>query len=62
MSTKETLNLQLKRSPIGTTERQRATLRALGLGRVGTSSSVKADPATLGRIRRVQHLLKVDGK
>lgn len=53
------LKLTLRRSPIGTTQRQRQTLRGLGLTRVGKTVIVRDGDATQGRIRAVQHLIEV---
>jgi large subunit ribosomal protein L30 len=55
------LKITLVRSPIGQTERQRATLRGIGLTRVGRTV-VRSDTAPLrGMIEKVQHLVKVEG-
>jgi large subunit ribosomal protein L30 len=59
MSETSMIKVRLVRSPIGCTDRQRQTLRALGLSRVGRSAVVQNDPATQGRIRVVQHLIEV---
>jgi large subunit ribosomal protein L30 len=48
------------RSQIGQTERHRGTLRALGLGRIGRSTEREAGPETLGMLRKVSHLVKVE--
>ena len=53
------LKLTLVRSPIGTIERVRQTLRALGLNRVGKTVIVHDNLPTQGRIRRVAHLIEV---
>lgn len=47
-------------SEIGGTERQRATLRCLGLRRRGSQSTVPNTPQTRGRIRAVAHLVRVE--
>jgi large subunit ribosomal protein L30 len=52
-----TIHIKLVRSPIGTTERVRQTLKGLGLGKVGSSRRLKVSPAVLGMIRRVAHLV-----
>jgi large subunit ribosomal protein L30 len=55
------IKITLVRSPIGQTERQRATLRGLGLTRVGRTV-VRSDTApTRGMITKVQHLIRVEG-
>ena len=48
------------RSAIGTQQTHRGTLRALGLGRIG-SSTVREDSDQLkGQLRRVSFLVKVE--
>lgn len=56
----KTIKLTLVGSPIGQTERQRGTLRGLGLTRVGKTVTVRGDAPTLGMIRKVAHLLRVE--
>ncbi len=53
------LKITLTRSPIGCTQRQRQTLRGLGLTRVGKTVIVHANEASRGRIRAVAHLVEV---
>jgi len=53
------LKVRLTRSPIGTTQRQRQTLRGLGLTRVGKTVIVRDNEPTRGRIRAVGHLVEV---
>ena len=53
------LKITLRRSPIGCTERQRRTLRALGLTRVGKTVIVRDNQPVQGRIRTVGHLIEV---
>jgi len=50
----------LKRSPIATSPRQRATLRGLGLTRIGKAVLLKDSPAMRGMIRTVAHLVAVE--
>lgn len=54
------LKVTLVRSAIGSTERQRATLRALGLTRRGKTVSVTDTPEARGRLRKVAHLVGVE--
>jgi large subunit ribosomal protein L30 len=49
------------RSGIGFDRRQRATLRGLGFRRLGQTVEVADTPAVRGMIRKVSHLLKVEG-
>ena len=53
------LKVTLTRSAIGSDQRQRATLRGLGLTRIGRTVIVHDTAPTRGRIRRVQHLVEV---
>lgn len=47
-------------SPIGRKPGQKETLVGLGLHRMNASREHTATPETLGRIRKVKHLLKVE--
>ena len=49
------------RSAIGQTKAHRGTLRALGLGRIGSSAEQKESPELDGMLRKVAHLVKVEG-
>jgi len=60
MAEAKTVKVTLVGSPIGQTQRQRQTLRGLGLTRRGTTVVVRADGPTLGMIGKVQHLLRVE--
>jgi large subunit ribosomal protein L30 len=53
----ETIHVKLVRSPIGTKERVRQTLKGLGLGKVGSSRVLKITPEVIGMLRRVAHLV-----
>jgi len=48
------------RSAIGTKPKQRGTLRALGLGRIGRVNTLPDRPEIRGMIARVPHLLEVE--
>ena len=48
------------RSAIGTKPKQRGTLRALGLGRIGRSNTLPDRPEIRGMIDRVPHLISVE--
>ena len=54
------LRITQTRSQIGETERHRGTLRALGLGRIGKSTEREDSPETLGMLRKVRHLVKIE--
>jgi large subunit ribosomal protein L30 len=47
------------KSGIGSTERQKRTLEALGLGKMNRVVEVEATPQVLGMINKVKHLVKV---
>jgi large subunit ribosomal protein L30 len=55
-------DIKLKRSLIGCTESQRATVAALGLRKVGSKATLADNPANRGQIFKVQHLLEVTPK
>jgi large subunit ribosomal protein L30 len=48
------------RSGIGRPADQRATLRGLGLTRMGRTRVLKDTPQVRGMIRKVQHLVRVE--
>ncbi len=54
------LKVTLKKSVIGYNKKQRATVKALGLGKVGSSVLQAESPAVLGMIGKVPHLLAVE--
>ncbi len=54
------LKITLTRSVIGYNQRQRATVRALGLNKVGSSCLQAPSDSVLGMIRSISHLVKVD--
>ena len=55
----ETIKVKLVRSPIGTNNRVRETVRGLGLSKVGSERELKRTPAVEGMIRRLKHLVEV---
>jgi len=48
------------RSQIGQTPKHRGTLRALGLGKIGSSAEHAESPALAGMLRKVRHLVRID--
>lgn len=54
------VKVTLVRSPIGTTERQRGTVRALGLKRIRQTVTHNDGPVLRGMIDRVSHLVDVE--
>ena len=61
MSAPARIRVTQVRSAIGFDRRQRATLRGLGFRRMGQTVEVVDTPAVRGMIRKVSHLLKVEG-
>ena len=53
------LKLTLKKSVIGFNKKQKATVKALGLGKINSSAVQAESPAVLGMIRKVTHLMDV---
>lgn len=49
------------KSGIDRSERQKLTLKALGLKKMNATVEVEATPQILGMVRKVDHLVKVDG-
>ena len=54
------LKVTLKKSVIGSTESQRATVRGLGLKRIRSSKLLINTPAVRGMIKKVIHLVDVE--
>ncbi len=48
------------RSKIGSNQRQKNTLEALGLKKISSSVEAEATPQILGMVNKVRHLLKVE--
>jgi large subunit ribosomal protein L30 len=48
------------RSSIGQNQRNRGTLRALGLGRIGKTAEHKDSPELKGMLRKVRHLVRIE--
>jgi large subunit ribosomal protein L30 len=55
------LRITQVRSQIGQSQRHRGTLRALGLGKIGRSAEHDESPQLAGMLRRVRHLIRIDG-
>lgn len=55
----KTLKVTLRRSLIGLTPKQEATVRALGLRRINQSAVHEDTPAIRGMIAKVEHVLQV---
>jgi large subunit ribosomal protein L30 len=54
------LKITQTRSAIGQNPRNRGTLRALGLGRIGKTAEHVESPQLAGMLRKVRHLVRVD--
>lgn len=48
------------KSGIDRSERQKLTLKALGLNKMNASKEVEATPQILGMVNKVNHLVKVE--
>ena len=61
LSDKQFLKVQLVRSPIGTKQSHRATVRGLGLRRLNHSVELADTPEVRGMINKVSYLVKCEG-
>jgi large subunit ribosomal protein L30 len=52
------VQVKLVKSLIGSTKVQIATAHALGLHKIGDSSVQPENPATLGKVNRIAHLIQ----
>ena len=59
MSTQQTIKVQLVRSPIGTKQSHRATVRGLGPRKLNSVSELKDTPEVRGMINKIAYLVKV---
>jgi large subunit ribosomal protein L30 len=57
---KNKLEVTLVKSPIGYSEQQKGTVRALGLRRLSQTVSHEDSPVIRGMIEKVSHLLEVE--
>ncbi|MFZ6003766.1 MAG: 50S ribosomal protein L30 [Actinomycetota bacterium] len=60
MADDATITVTQVRSAIGSKPKQRGTLRALGLGRIGKSNTLPDRPEIRGMLARVPHLVSVE--
>ena len=58
-SNEATITVKQIKSSIGTKPKHRGTLRALGLGKIGSTNTLPDRPEIRGMIARVPHLLEV---
>jgi large subunit ribosomal protein L30 len=54
------LRITQTRSPIGENQRNRGTLRALGLRKIGQTVEHDETPVLAGMLRKVRHLVRVE--
>ncbi|MCD6577196.1 MAG: 50S ribosomal protein L30 [Anaerolineaceae bacterium] len=54
------LKITLVRSPIGNSERHKATIRALGLRKIGQTIEQKDTLSVRGMLAKVNHLVQVE--
>ena len=59
MTDKKMVKVKLVRSPIGTKESHRATVRGLGLRQIGSERVLEDTPAVRGMINKVSYLVQV---
>lgn len=59
MSGKETIKIQQYRSGIGYPLRQKATLRALGLGKLNRIVERPDNPCIRGMVQKIPHLVRL---
>ena len=59
MADNKTLKVKLVVSPIGTKESHRATVRGLGLRKLGSERVLEDTPAVRGMINKVSYLVQV---
>jgi large subunit ribosomal protein L30 len=56
---KKTLKVKLVRSVAGTRESHRATVRGLGLRKLGSERELEDTPAVRGMVNKVSYLVKI---
>ena len=54
------IRIKLIRSTIGALPGQRATVRSLGLRKIGSSVEQESSPAIMGMVKVVSHLVSVE--
>jgi len=59
MTANPTVKIKLVRSPIGTKESHRATVRGLGLRKINSVIELQDTPAVRGMINKISYLVKV---
>ena len=59
MTTEHKIKVQLVKSPIGTKESHRATVRGLGLRGINSTRELEDTPAVRGMINKISYLVKI---
>ncbi|MCW6508813.1 50S ribosomal protein L30 [Lichenifustis flavocetrariae] len=59
MASQDTVTIEQTRSPIGRPAEQRATLKGLGLNKIGRRSTLEDTPSVRGMIAKVAHMIRV---
>ncbi len=59
---RKTIRVTQTASPIGRPKDQRATLVGLGLNKINRTRELEDTPAVRGMIRKVRHLVRVEGE
>ena len=59
MTTQNTVKIQLVRSPIGTKQSHRDTVRGLALRKLNSVSELQDTPAVRGMINKISYLVKI---
>ncbi|MDR2658651.1 MAG: 50S ribosomal protein L30 [Spirochaetaceae bacterium] len=54
------IRIHLVRSTIGVLPKQRATIRSLGLRKIGSVVEQEVNDAIMGMVKKVSHLVKVE--
>ncbi len=54
------IKIKQTRSKIGSSERQKRTIQALGLRKINATVEVEATPQILGMVSKVSHLVSVE--
>ncbi len=54
------IKITLVKSPIDRPERQKQTLKALGLNKLNATREVEANDQILGMVKKVEHMLQVE--
>ena len=54
------IKITLVKSPIDRPERQKLTLKALGLNKLNATREVEANDQILGMVKKVEHMLQVE--